>query len=95
MRGRSIIRTEVRGAFVASLAERGAVGVDNTFRRKWNREEFLQRARERERQEDEEFKFKSKEKAPPVQRKPLKHRNYEVDLDPAWGKLRLLPPLHH
>ncbi|CAL9107680.1 unnamed protein product, partial [Musa textilis] len=67
-----------------------AVGVDNTFRRKWDREEFLQRARERERQEDEESKFKSK--APPVQRKPLKHRNYEVDLESRLGKTQVVTP---
>ncbi|CAL9775711.1 unnamed protein product [Musa acuminata subsp. burmannicoides] len=70
-----------------------AVGVDNTFRRKWDCEEFLQRTRERERQEDEESKFKSKEKAPPVQRKPLKHRNYEVDLESCLGKTQVVTPI--
>ncbi|XP_064976100.1 uncharacterized protein LOC103993687 [Musa acuminata AAA Group] len=70
-----------------------AVGVDNTFRRKWDREEFLQRTRERERQEDEESKFKSKEKAPLVQRKPLKHRNYEVDLESRLGKTQVVTPI--
>ncbi|CAL9069976.1 uncharacterized protein LOC103972400 [Musa acuminata AAA Group] len=69
-----------------------AVGVDNTFRRKWDREEFLQKARERERQE-EEGRFKSKEKAPPVQRKPLKHRDYEVDLESRLGKTQVVTPI--
>ncbi|KAF7126293.1 hypothetical protein RHSIM_Rhsim11G0094200 [Rhododendron simsii] len=61
------------------------VGVDNTFRRKFDREEYLQRAREREEQEAD-GRFKSKSKGPPVQRKPLKHRDYEVDLNSRLGK---------
>ncbi|URD77691.1 Zinc-finger double-stranded RNA-binding [Musa troglodytarum] len=69
-----------------------AVGVDNAFRRKWDREEFLQKARERERQE-EEGRFKSKDKAPPVQRKPLKHRDYEVDLESRLGKTQVVTPI--
>ncbi|KAG6467913.1 hypothetical protein ZIOFF_072478 [Zingiber officinale] len=71
-----------------------AVGVDNTFRRKWDREVFLQKARERERQEEEEDRFKSKDKAaPPVQRKPLKHRDYEVDLDSRLGITQVVTPI--
>ncbi|XP_074558138.1 uncharacterized protein LOC141814039 [Curcuma longa] len=69
-----------------------AVGVDNTFRRKWDRDEFLQKARERERQEEED-RFKSKDKGPPVQRKPLKHRDYEVDLDSRLGKTQVVTPI--
>ncbi|KAH0994384.1 hypothetical protein GBA52_018793 [Prunus armeniaca] len=65
-----------------------AAGVDNTFRRKFDREEFLERARERERQE-EEGPHKSKSKGPPVQRKPLKHRDYEVDLESRLGKTQV------
>ncbi|KAF3967034.1 hypothetical protein CMV_008925 [Castanea mollissima] len=64
------------------------VGVDNTFRRKFDREEYLERARERERKE-EESRSKSKSKGPPVQRKPLKHRDYEVDLESRLGKTQL------
>ncbi|KAG6750402.1 hypothetical protein POTOM_044893 [Populus tomentosa] len=59
--------------------------VDNTFRRKFDPEEYLERAREREKQEG-----KSKSKGPPVQRKPLKHRDYEVDLDSRLGKTQVL-----
>ncbi|KAG1326201.1 putative zinc finger matrin-type protein 2 [Cocos nucifera] len=71
-----------------------AVGVDNTFRRKWNREEYLERAREREKEEkDEESHFKSKAKAPPVQRKPLKHRDFEVDLESRLGKTQVVTPI--
>ncbi|XP_010914543.1 uncharacterized protein [Elaeis guineensis] len=71
-----------------------AVGVDNTFRRKWNREEYLERAREREREEKEEDgHFKSKAKAPPVQRKPLKHRDFEVDLESRLGKTQVVTPI--
>ncbi|EOY11629.1 C2H2 and C2HC zinc fingers superfamily protein isoform 2 [Theobroma cacao] len=62
-----------------------ALGVDNTFRKKFDREEYLQRAREREKQESE-GRSKSKAKGPPVQRKPLKHRDYEVDLESRLGK---------
>ncbi|KAG5525432.1 hypothetical protein RHGRI_031926 [Rhododendron griersonianum] len=74
------------------------VGVDNTFRRKFDREEYLQRAREREEQEaDGRFKSKSNSswfcmyvaKGPPVQRKPLKHRDYEVDLNSRLGKTQV------
>ncbi|KAG5525433.1 hypothetical protein RHGRI_031926 [Rhododendron griersonianum] len=64
------------------------VGVDNTFRRKFDREEYLQRAREREEQEAD-GRFKSKSKGPPVQRKPLKHRDYEVDLNSRLGKTQV------
>ncbi|XP_043711723.1 zinc finger matrin-type protein 2 isoform X2 [Telopea speciosissima] len=69
-----------------------AVGVDNTYRRKFNREEYAERARERE-EKDEEGRFKSKSKGPPVQRKPLKHRDYEVDLDSRLGKTQVVTPI--
>ncbi|CAA0815613.1 Pentatricopeptide repeat-containing protein [Striga hermonthica] len=65
-----------------------AAGVDNTFRRKFDREEYLQRARERESKEAEGRK-KSKSSGPPVQRKPLKHRDYEVDLESRLGKTQV------
>nr|KYP71290.1 Zinc finger matrin-type protein 2 [Cajanus cajan] len=68
------------------------VGVDNTFRRKFDREEYLERARERERQE-EEGRAKPKAKGPPVQRKPLKHRDYEVDLESRLGKTQVVTPV--
>ncbi|GJU31487.1 zinc finger matrin-type protein 2 [Tanacetum coccineum] len=66
-------------------------GVDNTFRRKFDKEEYLQRARERE--EKELDRAKSKSKGPPVQRKPLKHRDYEVDLDSRLGKTQVVTPI--
>ncbi|KAL4592621.1 hypothetical protein LXL04_005623 [Taraxacum kok-saghyz] len=65
-------------------------GVDNTFRRKFDKEEYLQRAREREEKESES---RSKFKGPPVQRKPLKHRDYEVDLTTRLGKTRVVTPI--
>ncbi|KAM4108170.1 hypothetical protein ACB094_03G025000 [Castanea mollissima] len=68
------------------------VGVDNTFRRKFDREEYLERARERERKE-EESRSTSKSKGPPVQRKPLKHRDYEVDLESRLGKTQVVTPV--
>ncbi|KAL5996331.1 hypothetical protein ACLOJK_026408 [Asimina triloba] len=72
-----------------------AVGVDNTHRRKFNREEYLERARQREEQEESQLKSKCKHvaKAPPVQRKPLKHRDYEVDLDSRLGKTQVVTPI--
>lgn len=69
-----------------------AVGVDNTFRRKFDREEYLERAREREEKEAED-RSKSKSKGPPVQRQPLKHRDYEVDLESRLGKTQVVTPI--
>ncbi|XP_068663463.1 uncharacterized protein [Aristolochia californica] len=69
-----------------------ASGVDNTNRRKFNKEEYLERAREREEQE-QEGRFKSKSKGPPVQRKPLKHRDFEVDLSSRLGKTQVVTPI--
>ncbi|RZC89757.1 hypothetical protein C5167_035753 [Papaver somniferum] len=66
-------------------------GVDNTFRKKFDREDYEERARERERQEEEDS-WKSKFKGPPVQRQPLKRRDYEVDLDSRLGFRELLGP---
>ncbi|CDP18231.1 unnamed protein product [Coffea canephora] len=66
-------------------------GVDNTFRKKFDREEYLQRARERE-EKEAETKFK-KSKGPPVQRKPLKHRDYQVDLESRLGKTQVVTPV--
>ncbi|XP_021742663.1 zinc finger matrin-type protein 2-like [Chenopodium quinoa] len=70
-----------------------AAGVDNTFRRKFDREEFLQRAREREEKEKDDGRSKSKSKGPPVQRQPLKHRDYEVDLESRLGKTQVVTPI--
>ncbi|KAI3951171.1 hypothetical protein MKW98_028575 [Papaver atlanticum] len=67
-------------------------GVDNTFRKKFDREEYEERARERERQEEEDSR-KSKFKGPPVQRQPLKRRDYEVDLDSRLGKTQVVTPI--
>ncbi|KAL5135909.1 Zinc finger matrin-type protein 2 [Glycine soja] len=72
-----------------SNTSNNVAGVDNTFRRKFDREEYLERARERERQE-EEGRAKPKGKGPPVQRKPLKHRDYEVDLESRLGKTQVM-----
>ncbi|XP_047339256.1 zinc finger matrin-type protein 2 isoform X2 [Impatiens glandulifera] len=68
-----------------------AAGVDNTFRRKFDPEEYLQRARERE--EKEQAKSKSKSKGPPVERQPLKHRDFEVDLESRLGKTQVITPI--
>ncbi|KAL0412925.1 UNVERIFIED_CONTAM: Zinc finger matrin-type protein 2 [Sesamum radiatum] len=75
---------------MAQSSNAGA-GVDNTFRRKFDREEYLQRAREREEKEAE--RSKSKSRGPPVQRKPLKHRDYEVDLESRLGKTQVVTPI--
>ncbi|KAL8115020.1 uncharacterized protein LOC141668769 [Apium graveolens] len=76
---------------MAEPAKSGA-GVDNTFRKKFDREEYLERARKRELKE-EEAKSKGKSKGPPVQRKPLKHRDYEVDLESRLGKTQVVTPI--
>lgn len=65
-----------------------ASGVDNTFRRKWDRDEYRDRARDRDREEDE--RYRPKPRGPPVQRKPLKHRDYEVDLTSRLGKTQVV-----
>lgn len=72
-----------------------ASGVDNTFRRKWDRDEFAERAREREEQEreEEESHHKPKSRGPPVQRKPLKHREFEVDLESRLGRTQVVTPV--
>ncbi|KAJ3669296.1 hypothetical protein LUZ60_011246 [Juncus effusus] len=67
------------------------VGVDNTFRRKFNKEEILEKARQRDEKDD--GKHKSKDKGPPVQRQPLKHRDYEVDLESRLGKTQVITPI--
>lgn len=76
---------------MSNTGSNSAAGVDNTFRRKFDREEYLERARERERQEEE--KAKPKGRGPPVQRKPLKHRDYEVDLESRLGKTQVVTPV--
>ncbi|KAK9725019.1 hypothetical protein RND81_05G116000 [Saponaria officinalis] len=70
-----------------SQSNNQAVGVDNTFRRKFDGEEYLERARERE--EKEKDRLKPKSKGPLIQRKPLKHRDYEVDLESRLGKTQV------
>ncbi|CAN6346455.1 unnamed protein product, partial [Urochloa humidicola] len=68
------------------------VGVDNTSRRKFDKEEYLERARQREQREKEEAR-KGKDRGPPVQRQPLKHRDYEVDLESRLGKTQVVTPI--
>ncbi|CAJ2631742.1 unnamed protein product [Trifolium pratense] len=59
-------------------------GVDNTFRRKFDPEEYRELARERERKEEPKGH---------VQRKPLKHRDYEVNLTSSLGKTQVVTPV--
>lgn len=72
-----------------------AAGVDNTSRRKWDKEEFAKRALEREEEEEEELegRHKGKSRGPLVQRKPLKNRDYEVDLTSRLGKTQVVTPV--
>lgn len=67
-----------------------ASGVDNTFRRKWDREEYAERARERDKELEEDGARPSAPRGPPVQRKPLQHRDYEVDLESRLGKTQIV-----
>uniref|UniRef100_M4FE91 U1-type domain-containing protein n=3 Tax=Brassica campestris TaxID=3711 RepID=M4FE91_BRACM len=66
-------------------------GVDNTFRKKFDTEEYRERARKRE--EKEADRSKSQPKGPPVQRAPLKHRDYHVDLESRLGKTQVVTPV--
>ncbi|KAF9619978.1 hypothetical protein IFM89_010594 [Coptis chinensis] len=71
-------------------------GGDDGTRRKFSREGYLERARHRENQDEDEDegRFKSsKSKGPPVQRKPLKHRDFEVDLESRLGKTQVVTPI--
>ncbi|KAI5658591.1 hypothetical protein M9H77_27384 [Catharanthus roseus] len=77
---------------MAESSNNVVAGVDNTFRRKFDKEEYLQRAREREEKESES-RHKSKSKGPPIQRKPLKHRDYQVDLESRLGKTQVVTPV--
>ncbi|MCO5607891.1 hypothetical protein L7F22_062093 [Adiantum nelumboides] len=65
-------------------------GVDNTYRRKWNKDEFLERARERDDKDQDGDRHRSKGRVPHIQRKPLKHRDYEVDLTSRLGKTQVV-----
>ncbi|KAE8776701.1 zinc finger matrin-type protein 2 [Hordeum vulgare] len=56
---------------------------------KFDKEEYLERARQRERDEKDEAR-RGKDRGPPVQRQPLKHRDYEVDLESRLGKTQLV-----
>eukprot|EP00898_Chlorokybus_atmophyticus_P008667 jgi/Chlat1/8801/Chrsp90S08140 len=70
-------------------------GVDNTARRKWNREEFEEKARERARQADgsDEERKPKRGSSPPVQRAPLKQRDFAVDLSSKLGKTQVVTHL--
>ncbi|GMP41652.1 hypothetical protein CsSME_00011677 [Camellia sinensis var. sinensis] len=61
---------------IDAVSNNDAAGVDNTFWRKFDREEYLECAREHE--QKTESRSESNSKGPPIQRKPLKHRDYEV-----------------
>ncbi|KAL5714194.1 hypothetical protein ACHQM5_016188 [Ranunculus cassubicifolius] len=63
-------------------------GVDNTFRRKFDREEYLERARQRELDEQQQ-----KRPHPLLPRVPLKHRDYEVDFESRLGKTHVVSSL--
>ena len=58
-----------------------------TIRQSKSRKEKQERARERERREEES---QSKSKCPVQRRKPLKDRNYRVDLESQLGKTQLV-----
>ncbi|ONK60517.1 uncharacterized protein A4U43_C08F19320 [Asparagus officinalis] len=72
-----IVRGKRRKQISMSHSGSKTVRVDNTLRRKWKE------------QEEEEDRFSSKAKAPPIQRKALKHRDYEVNLESRLGKTQV------
>ncbi|GAQ87124.1 U4/U6.U5 tri-snRNP component SNU23 [Klebsormidium nitens] len=73
-------------------SKKAAAGVDNTQRRKWDKEEYAERAREREREEEEEEeeRLAPKRREPPVQRAPLQQRAFSVDLTSRLGKTQVV-----
>ncbi|CAI5499516.1 unnamed protein product, partial [Closterium sp. Naga37s-1] len=67
--------------------------VDDTHRRKWDKEEYIQRAREREEDEDDEEGGHRRRPAPPaLPRAPLKQRDFEVDLSSNLGRTQVVLP---
>eukprot|EP00959_Pyramimonas_sp_CCMP1952_P243830 5096936-Pyramimonas_sp.AAC.1 len=74
------------------MSKESKSGVDNTARRKWDRDEFAAKAAERE-QEEEELELAKTRPAPStaiVQRAPLQQRSYEVDLTSRLGKTQVV-----
>ncbi|PRQ16044.1 putative Zinc finger, U1-type [Rosa chinensis] len=63
-------------------------------RRRFNLEEYAERACERQRQEEEEERAQklTKSRGPAVQRKPLKSRTYQVYLESRLGQTQVLTP---
>lgn len=79
-----------------------AAGVDNTFRRTWDKEEFEKKAAEREKEEDEaeesalDIKRRKRLERDPlhqgliVQRANLQGRGHELQLDAKLGKSQIV-----
>lgn len=60
---------------------------DTDFRRKWDADEFADRARKRKLEEEANAPKKSNE---PVKRELLKQRDFKVDLDGHVGKIQVV-----
>ncbi|KAI3445407.1 hypothetical protein Pfo_002072 [Paulownia fortunei] len=66
-------------------------GVDNTFRRKFAARTRAEKKRRRRLGENHKIKMQdTRSRRSPVQRKPLKHRDYEVDLKSRVGKTQVV-----
>lgn len=74
-------------------SKKAAAGVDNTQRRKWDKDEYAERAREREREEEEEEEErlapKSKPRPPCSSQKIKRFSLCRVSIIPADMKGRL------
>jgi len=74
------------------MGDRGkaAAGVDNTSRRKWDLDEYADKAAERDRLEEEKLNPPRHDRGEIVVRDALKSRDYQVDLTSRLGKTQIV-----
>ncbi|CAN9501267.1 unnamed protein product [Ophioblennius macclurei] len=71
------------------MAEYNLQSSNNDFRRKWDKDEFENLARNRVAEERQRERGDGKV-APPEKRDPLRHRDYKVDLESRVGKTMII-----
>lgn len=74
---------------MSSFKKSAAAGVDNTTRRKWDRDEYASKAAEREAEEEAANAPKPAYSGAIVVREALKQRDYTVDLTSRLGKTQV------
>eukprot|EP00271_Cylindrocystis_brebissonii_P005993 TRINITY_DN18486_c0_g1_i1.p1 TRINITY_DN18486_c0_g1~~TRINITY_DN18486_c0_g1_i1.p1 ORF type:complete len:212 (+),score=55.68 TRINITY_DN18486_c0_g1_i1:244-879(+) len=74
-------------------ADASVKGVDNTFRRKWDRDEYERRAKELDEEEEARQLEDTRDRGPPIQRAPLRQRDFEVNLESRLGKTQVVTPV--